>query len=161
MQWGIISKIYSDKMAELATNEVIKIVIAVLVLAVVIFGLVSGYRNYIVPYFEDLGPSNEKKDLDSQYYKELVKKENEVAILTSGDKEQYLIIKGEKTRYYWKKGDIKEDNGKWYALDKKLGITDKNGRIAIFEESLAGNPEIEALKGAEKVGNAFYKKRGN
>ncbi len=147
-------------MAELATNEVIKIVIAVLVLAVVIFGLVAGYRNYILPYFEDLGPSEEEKDLNSQYYKELIDKTNEVAILSSGQKEQYLIINGEKTRYYWKKGAINEDDGRWYNWDDKLGVTGKDGRVVIFEESFAGHPGILVLNGAEKVGNAFYKKGG-
>jgi len=45
-------------MVEMIIGQIVKIVIAVLVIVVVIVGVWIGFRNYIFPYFEGLGPSN-------------------------------------------------------------------------------------------------------
>jgi len=37
---------------ELTINNLIKIIIAVLVLAVIVIGIYFGFRSYIIPYFE-------------------------------------------------------------------------------------------------------------
>ncbi len=45
-------------MAELTIEQIVKIGIAVLVLVAVVAGVYLGFRNYIFPYFKDLGPGN-------------------------------------------------------------------------------------------------------
>jgi len=39
-------------MAELTISQIIKIVIAVAVMAVVIFGIYMAFKYYVIPYFE-------------------------------------------------------------------------------------------------------------
>ncbi len=41
-------------MAEMTIGEIIKIVVAVLVLVVVLFGVYVGFKTYIIPYFADI-----------------------------------------------------------------------------------------------------------
>ncbi len=48
---------------ELSVGEIVKIVIAVLVVAVAVLGIYIGFRNYILPYFEGLGPSGDAAGL--------------------------------------------------------------------------------------------------
>ena len=54
-------------MAELTTSQIIKISIGVIVLIIVIVAATLGFRNYIIPYFSGLFPTEEKIDFSEHY----------------------------------------------------------------------------------------------
>ena len=45
-------------MVELTIEQVIKIIIYVFVIIMVVIGIYLAFKNYIIPYFENIGPSN-------------------------------------------------------------------------------------------------------
>lgn len=139
---------------ELTINNLIKIIIAVFVIVVVIFGIYSGMRNYILPYFSGLGFEEPKIDMNSGFGKILIKEENKIARL---DNENYLVFKNQKTDVYFKEQKI------WIKeigvlgidrldLDEEIGSLDNEGKITI-------NPGFgyEELNGAYKFGKEIYK----
>lgn len=44
-------------MAGFSIEQLIKIIIVIFVLAVVVLGVYVAFKNYIIPYFQNLGPS--------------------------------------------------------------------------------------------------------
>jgi len=46
------------KMVELTISQIIKIIIIVLVIIVVVIAVYFAFKNYIIPYFEGIVPSN-------------------------------------------------------------------------------------------------------
>ncbi len=159
-------------MTELTTDQIVKIGIAVLVLTVVVIGAIVGFRNYIFPYFKDLGPGEREVDLSSPYYQQLIKDENLAGLTTKGSNKNFISVRRsfgsqqdfiETDYYFWKKsGEIyKKMDGEWLKLwtwtnDPFVGKADEKG-IIFIDEKYRG--ELEVIHGAEKIGGEVYKKR--
>ncbi len=144
---------------ELTIGQIIKVVIAALVFVVVVLGVVLGFNSYIVPYFTEIGPSGIEKNLDTQYYQDLLDDENLVATVVEvrGENAHYLNINGEQTNYYfWKENvqKIYEDDYSFWNRDNLIGILDNNGIVDIENPV---NDNLKSLDGGEKIGRAIYK----
>jgi len=168
LKWEVILKICldKDKMTELTTNQIIKIVIAVFVLVIVVAGAYLSLKYYIIPYFRDLGPSEPDVDASSPFYQECLK--NKVAYLDKG----YINIfdkkdssKSKLTEYYVKSIKIYKYNTYsagwgWIAdilqRDTEVGIIESDGIIKINND--LGDADLKELNGATKVNNEICKK---
>src|SRR3989344_7169930 len=134
-------------MVELTIEQIVKIVIAVLVLVVVLGGAYFIFKDKILSYFGDLAPS-EKQDLSSPYYQELLG--NDENLIGTIDKEQHIIVDGKKTGYYLKKRSIKRPAAWWF--DKEVGVIDKNNKLLAEPEEIAKDEQgiLSIINGAEK-----------
>src|SRR3989344_3868091 len=155
-------------MTELTTNQIIKIIIAVLVFVIVAVAVYWSFSNYIIPYFKGFGI--EPPDLTSQYYKELLKEENLVGFVEI-ERENKIRICGSPTNYYFVKDspvikkDIVTNDGAWYEdiwsrikFDPKVGETGKDRKIIILNEYLNDDGGIlKKIEGAERIGNEVRK----
>lgn len=147
-------------MAELTTEQIIKIVIAVLVLVVVLGGVYLIFRDKIFSYFGDLAPA-EEQDLSSPYYQELLKEQNLVARIASDAKERYIFVGEKKTSYYIKKGTVYlHIKGLFdtHYFDKNVGTIGKDNKIHIDKDEL-NDPTLQLINGAEKIGNELRRLR--
>ena len=157
-------------MAELTIDQIIKIVLAVLVLVLVLTGIYMAFSNYIIPYFSDLGPSQEP-DISTPYYQDLIKDDNLIA-KTSVDKDVNFIDVRQgndfaRTDYYFlrKTGKIyKNLDGGWlkpweWAIDPQVGDI-LNSKIRIFSEgTYSTDSNLLTIQGADKVGVGIYSKK--
>jgi len=148
-----------NKKGELATSEIVKMVIAVFVLIIVIVGAYAGYKYYLVSYFKDLGPSGYKEpDLSSSYYQSLIVESNRVASVenTVEDVKWIYDKNGGKTFYYfWKEtNSIYLDVPFW--ADKQVGEISSTGKIKIFD-SYTGNSFLSIINNGERVRGQIYK----
>ncbi len=120
---------------ELTINNLIKIIIAVLVITVLILGIYSGFKSYIIPYFGGFGfgEENENNQIESSTdicdkKTELGYIENNIIWIKKGDKY-------EKTDIYIKNGEIKKD-----VLFRDPAIGRINGlEIEIYNDHNTGN----------------------
>jgi hypothetical protein len=145
-------------MTELTAKQIVGIIVAVLVLAIVIFSVTTVFRERIFSFFSGLGPSEKEPDLNSAYYQDLVRDSNLVAVLSTGDSEQYIVFAGVKSKYYWSKGKVRLDVSNWF--DSTVGRAGEDGKIEIDESDLQEHSELLVLQGAEKVGVGFYRRGG-
>ena len=143
---------------ELAIGQIIKIIIAVLVFAVVVISVSLGFRNYIIPYFSDTPADN--RDLTTPYYQELINQENVVGVIIKGDKAHYISINGEKTAYYFWKNNVEDIYRDDSWIDDTIGEVDKNGIIAIKGSYLKEDARLGIIDRGEKIGNEIYKMGG-
>ncbi len=61
---------------ELTINNLIKMVIAVLVIVLVLTGIYFGMKNSIIPYFSGLGFEEPAVDVNTQFGRELIQEKN-------------------------------------------------------------------------------------
>ena len=158
-------------MTELTTGQIVKIIIAVLVLVVMIGGIIMGFRGYVIPYFKDIGPS-EQIDLTTPYYQELLQDENLVGVVKRDLKYSYIIIRivgsdkkddWKPTTYYFFKdsGEIYKnvEGSNWnpfsWTKDPFAGKIAGDGKIVIEREYIQ---ELEVINGAERIGDGIRKK---
>ena len=129
-------------MSELTTGEIVKMVMAVLVLLVVVVGAYYGYTYYFKTYFEGLGPSIE--DYNAKNI-EIVKSKPVLAVVTTDSRNNYITFTGdkEKSEYYICKGCQIASDGEMFKddknpvwLDEKVGFVDSNGQIKIISKFL-------------------------
>lgn len=145
-------------MAEITSEQIVKIVIAVFVLVVVLGGVYLLFKDKILSYFGDLTPKD-NRDFSSPYYKELLENEkNLVATLTKKGKLEYISLKGGvETNYYIDGKSVKLDDKSIFSRDKKVGILDKQFKIRIDSEYLNGDDVLTSINGAEKIGKELRK----
>jgi len=151
-------------MAELTISQLIKMLLFVAVIVVVITGAYLGFRNYVIPYFEDLGPSERELDLSTPYYQDLMREENLAGVTVL--KEGYLYFSVKEggatfgTSYYLDDGSIYIAEGEYFGFDEEIGEIDKSsGKIKIFDEWLDKDMLLKNIDGGEKIGNEIYKIR--
>jgi len=133
-------------MVEITNEQIVKMVVAVLVLVVVLGGVYILFKDKILSYFSGM-TSQDNRDFSSPYYTELLKPENLVATL---DSKGYIYIDNVKTKYYIKKNSIKLDVPWWF--DKEVGILGKDFKISIDEEWKNKNNILSSIDGSEKIG---------
>jgi hypothetical protein len=141
---------------ELTINNLIKMVIAVLVIVVVIGGLFMAMKSYVLPYFAGLGFEESNLDVNSQFGQELIKDKNRVGRVDS--KGFFITLENVETEVYFKdqKVRIKEVGFRGvdeFDLDAKAGTIGKDGRLEV--EPITEYYEI--LNGAYKYGSEIYK----
>ena len=144
-------------MAELTINHIIKIILGILVFAVIVISATFAFRNYIMPYFEGISPAEEPPNLDTAYYKELMKPENLVGLVKNVDGENYLhTANGQKTAYYLSGRSPKKlyKSVDW-ALDPLVGLIGSDGKLRISDDYKADAVLLE-VNLAEKIGNELY-----
>ena len=148
-------------MSELTTGEIVKMVIAILVLLVVVVGAYFGYTYYFKTYFEGLGPSIDDYNAKNQ---EIVKSKPLLAVVTIDARNNYILFSGdkEKSEYYVCKGcwfasdgEIFKDNKNPAWMDEKVGFVDTNGQIKIITKFLG--ERIGTLNDAIKSFNSIAK----
>ena len=147
-------------MVELTTSNIVKAIIAVIVLIVVVAGVFLALSGNL-SYFTGIGPS-EQPDLTTPYYQNLLQDENLVASLRQDGSKFYISVKeGEsfsQTNYYIsERGNIVSDNALVDFFNDKVGETNSNGKIVIFNEYLILSPALEVINGGEKIENGIYK----
>jgi hypothetical protein len=140
-------------MVEITSEQIVKIVVAVLVLVVVLGGVYILFKDKILSYFSDITP-RDNRDFSSPYYTELLKPGNLVATL---DREGYIYIDNVKTKYYIKKNSIKLDVSWW--LDKEVGVLGKDFKISIDEGWKKKDQILSSIDGSEKIGQELRKIR--
>lgn len=141
-------------MAELTTGEIVKMVIAILVLIVVVVGAYFGYTYYFKAYFEGLGPGIEDYNSKNQ---EVIKSKQSLAVVTIDAKNNYITFNGESKHsdYYICKGcwfasdgEMFKDDGNPAWADEKVGFVDSNGQIHVVTKFIP--EQIGNLDGAIK-----------
>lgn len=152
-------------MSQMTMEQIVKIIIAVFVFILVLTGVIIGFRNYIIPYFTDLGPGQEKEDFSSPHYQTLLKEESLIGVLSKEGNKNFIMLKSGssfvKTKYYfWKEsGEIYEniEGGTltfWtWRNDKKVGEFNSAGVITLDMSA----SEILSIQGATKIGNELRK----
>ena len=146
---------------ELTINNVIKIVIGVVVIAVVVLGIYLGMTNYIIPYFQGLGPSdgdNGGNGGGGGSGAEICQGKVPVGYLdlrrtiTKLTKEYFFISNNQKTWIYFKNGKVWENN--FFGDDEIGSVVGNEIDIKIIErQGDAGN-----LHGKLKGGNQICEK---
>jgi hypothetical protein len=147
-------------MAELAINQIIKIILGILVFVVIVISVTFAFKNYIKPYFEGISPSEEPPDLDTPYYKELVQDKNIVGTVKPADGENYVFVGGgsTKTIYYFSSRSPKElyQSIDW-RWDSLVGLIGNDGKLRISDEYLKKDTVLQEINMAEKIGIELYK----
>jgi len=154
-------------MAELAINQIVKIILGILVFVVVIISVTFAFRNYIKPYFEGISPGEEPPDLDTPYYKELVQDKNIVGIVKPIDGENYVFVGNGNTKtayYFWSRNPkMLYQSIKWqysifdWKTDPRVGIIGSDGKLRISDEYLQKDSVLQEINMAEKIGAELYK----
>lgn len=146
-------------MAELAISQIIKMTIAVAVMAIIIVGVVLSFTTYIVPYFA--GDSEPPKDITTPYYQTLMQPQNFAASVLIKDSSGHsqIMMKGAKRINYYFDGfsEIKTPSGHWWIRDSVVGSVPKEtGKIKINSQYISDS-DLQILDGAERIGNEIYK----
>ena len=142
-------------MAELTINQLIKIVIALIVMIIIILGIYAGVRYYIIPYFSGIGFEEPKVDINTQFGRELIQEKN---LIGRVDSEGFFIYENKKTDLYFEEGEIKIKEYGWFGWDKlnpdeSAGIVGNDGKLEVKEIT----QYYSVLNGAYKYGNEIYK----
>jgi hypothetical protein len=138
-------------MAELSIGQIIKMVVAVSVLVVVIVGAIYGFR-YVYGYFEDLGiigEDYEEPDLKVEFYQELIREGEVIAII---DSEGYIVRNRIKSDYFVRNRIIEKD-GFWYNPD--VGKIDSDLKVDIVEGE--NNEILKEIEGSYLINRDFMK----
>lgn len=146
-------------MAELTINQIVIIGISVFVLVIVLVGAGFAFYNYIYPSLRGY-TYEDKRNLDSPYYNNLVKPENVVAGTDLGTKTPFLILGGTKTSYYFTsdRKQIKEDIS--WQFDPDVADIDSNYKIIVKAEYLSKDPRLNIINNGELIGNEVYRVGG-
>jgi hypothetical protein len=154
-------------MAELAINQIIKIILGILVFVIVVISATFAFQNYIKPYFAGITPSDESAvNLNDPFFKSLMKPENLVA---SVDSSAIIRFKNEPQNDYYeldkKLIQFRHQYRKNYGggIDYDVGeiYTTSDGRnyarITVTDPYYIKG-SLRALDGTIFVNNAFFKK---
>ncbi len=150
-------------MAELAINNIIKIILAVFVFVLVVVSVALAFKNYLMPYFAGISPSEDQVDLNDPYYKSLVQPKNVVATVQEKNGRASLVIQNQVTNYYFDKRDPKkirlyvpwQGNIFDWKLDPQIGSLGSDRKIRISD--LTKHPDLASVNLAERIGNELYK----
>lgn len=148
------------KGAELTVNQIIVMVIAVFVLVIVIVGAGLAFYNYIYPNFKGY-TYEDKRNLDGPYYNSLIKPENVVASTDGQTKTPYIILNGQKTKYYFTadRKQIKEATS-WYQKNPIVAEIDVDYKIKVSDEYLQKDPRLAVIENGELIEREIYKAGG-
>ncbi len=132
-------------MSELSVNSIIKMIIAVVVIAVVIFGIFLAFKNYIIPAFRGGTPDEYKGAIYSNdALDEIIQEKNKIGEIVE-EKGFLFIYLNEKTDYYrGKNSEIFRKNAlifgwDWTGKDNSVGkihYPGDYGVIVINEDEL-------------------------
>lgn len=143
----------------LTTDEIVKMVIAVLVLVVVAGGAYMGYTYYLKGYFQGLGPGGEDYNAKNEV---LVNDKQAIARAGMDSRLNYITFEGENAQsefyickgcWFTTDGEMFKDDGNAMVSDKKVGFIDVQGRIHILTEFVS-DTRLAKLDGAIK---SYYK----
>jgi hypothetical protein len=145
---------------ELTTNNLIKMVIAVLVIVLIILGLYMGVKSYVIPYFSGIGFNESKFEVDSQDFQNLAQEKNKIAYIQNNGRNEYAIFwqGGGPTEFYIHQGTkIKKDNPT-NAINWVYGgnVDDQVGFIGNNQEIFMNDGEDQTLTGAFRLGDGIY-----
>lgn len=154
-------------MVELTMNTIIKITIGVVVIVMVIFAIVMGFQNYIIPYFEGFSPGDEEQpiDLTDPDYIEL--RDGGIVIATIQEidnRDRIIFTYNLKNRDFYideKKIMLTEKgifNWDWTANDAQVGSIGDRGKIALLEAFEIKTP-IGSIHGATRLGKEIKIKK--
>jgi hypothetical protein len=144
---------------ELTTNNLIKMVIAVLVIVLIILGLYLGMKSYVIPYFSGIGFDESELDVNSQQFQDLIQERNRIAAIKDYDGKEFLYetnpsqrvevyFDGQTIRIYNVWGG--DDYGGW--RDREVGFVANNQEIFINSEEGPG-----WINGAFRYGRGIYR----
>ncbi len=138
-------------MAELATSQIIKMALAVLVIGIVVGGASYAVYSYIIPYFKGLGPIG-TPDFTTPFYTDLIQN----GVVTAKLFDNYIYVKNVKTPYYFEDdGELREDIN--WAWDTYVGkVSEKTAQIEIEKEFL-NIPELAEVNEGFRIGNEIRK----
>ncbi len=141
---------------ELTINNLIKMVIASVVIVVVILGVYFSMKAYVIPYFSGISFEEPKIDINTQFSKELIQEKN---LIGRVDENSFFISEKEgRTKIYFKKDKIYLEKYGLFGLDElkfdeEIGELDNEGKISIYY----GVEGSEGLNSAYKYGKEIYK----
>ena len=143
---------------ELTINNLIKMVIAMLVIVLVIAGIYLGMKSYVIPYFSGIGFEEPKVDINTQFGGELIQDKN---LIGRVDKDGFFMYENKKTDLRFKDNKILLFESflgiGWLNPDTKAGTIEQDGKLVV--EPITEYYEI--LNGAYKYGNEIYKIGGD
>jgi len=140
---------------ELTVNNIIKIIIAVFVIVVLVFGIYLGVKSYIIPYFTEIGPSGDGSggNGDIGGGVDVCNGKTEIGYIDNNF--IYILDKGKykETNFYIDGDNVKEAKP-WYKRDSFIGRI--NGiEIEIFDSEKTDENEIldKAIIGGNQICN--------
>jgi len=130
-------------MSELSISSVIKMIIAIAVIAVVIFGIFLAFKNYIIPAFQGGTPEEYNGAVYSNVALQEILKNPAIGEIKDDGEGVFFIYLGEKTNYYrGKNSEIFRKNSlifDWLDKDDSVGkihYPGDYGVIVINEDEL-------------------------
>lgn len=156
-------------MAELTTEQIVKIVIAVLILVLVLSGVYLAFKGSIFPYFSNIAPAHQP-DLENPYYKELLKNDNLVATFSYYDDEAVISVRSGveyvKTPFYItkKSGKLYRTLGArltlnplgWFGKDQYVGIVNRENGVIMIESEFKEESYLSEIDGGYKYEGGIY-----